>query len=78
MADVDKECWCCDYEAEKLNKTEDRIDGEEQTIHLCDICYNTHLYNTVKYDIQGQKSIAMSIAYIGNMILDAVKEKSSV
>ena len=74
MAEDTKECWSCDYEAKKLNKTSDRIDGEEQTIYLCDICYNTHLYNLVKYDVQGQRSMAKSIAWIGNKILDEIKK----
>ena len=73
------ECYNCGYETETEEYTSDYGEAIRhnfpEVIRLCDVCANTHLGNATRYPrVCPDVKLYTSIAYIANMILDAIRK----
>ena len=70
-----EECDFCGFET-SLEECHDRMLPEEKVYLLCDICRCTLFGNALSFPGQYENiPIMKGIAYIGNAILKAIKEK---
>lgn len=73
-------CWCCGYPSDDISRMT-LEDGHRRKVEceICDVCLNapwildawlnTWLYST------DTKAILETIAYIGNLVIDKIKER---
>ena len=69
------ECLGCGYTTE-VEPYKSDLPGSGDHIHLCKICANTPIGNSVEYFEQysNERSTLKTIGYIGNMLLDEIKK----
>lgn len=75
-------CDSCDFQITELFKTTGLTkENERFDVHLCKVCFQTYLARPTMYPnaryYQEHEPLFKSIAYLGNMILKAIKEQQN-
>lgn len=71
-----EECEACGYETELSLFPDWHTEHGREDVWLCEVCANTHLGKVRTYPSQvPDTQLYRSIAILGNMILDAIKEQ---